>query len=163
MTSSLVPNQQSAMLNSNERETTYAMDHHFTFSFNAELQDGDAEPQGRNCLPFRACFYARGVSALIAPTSTMNAGCNVVDRGHLLIQRELETDYLRLAFPPPPAKQQASIRNRDWFCQLGSLRWSRWERSSEAFNSTPKDISNCTHTVLSLQFRVWSHNLLRST
>ena len=86
MASSLVPNQQSAVLNSNEREKTYAMDHHFTFSFNAELQDGDAEPQGRNCLPFQACFYARGVSALIAPTSTMNAGRNVVDCGHLLIQ-----------------------------------------------------------------------------
>ena len=83
MASSLVPNQQSAVLSRNERETTYAMDHHFTFSLNAELQDGDTEPQGRNC---RNCFYARGVSALIAPTSTMNAGCNVVDHGHLLIQ-----------------------------------------------------------------------------
>ena len=70
-------------------------------ALNAELQDGDAEPQGRSCLPFRGCFYARGVSALIAPTSMMNAGRNVVDRGHLLIQRELETDYLRLAFSPP--------------------------------------------------------------
>ena len=79
---------------------------HFTFSFNAELQDGDAEPQGQNCLPFRACFYARGVSALIAPTSMMNAGRNVVDRGHLLIQRELETDYLRLAFSPHEATSE---------------------------------------------------------
>ena len=76
------------------------------FSVNAELQDGDAEPQGRNCLPFRACFYARSVSALIAPTSTMNAGRNVVDRGHLLIQRELETDYLRLAFSPREATSE---------------------------------------------------------
>ena len=134
---------------------------HFTFSFNAELQDGDAEPQGQNCLPFWACFYARGVSALIAPTSMMNAGRNVVDHGHLLIQRELETDYLRLAFSP--TKQQANIINQHWFCQLGSLRWLRWERSSEAFNTTPKDASNCIHTVLSLQFRVWSRNLLRST
>ena len=134
---------------------------HFMFSFNAELQDGDAEPQGQNCLPFRACFYARGVSALIAPTSMMNAGCNVVDRGHLLIQRELKTDYLRLAFPP--MKQKANIINQHWFCQLGSLCWLRWERSSEAFNTTPKDASNCIHTVLSLQFRVWSRNLLRST
>ena len=79
---------------------------HFTFSFNAELQDGDAEPQGQNCLPFRACFYARGVSALIAPTSMMNAGRNVVDRGHLLIQRELETDYLRHSFFPHEATSE---------------------------------------------------------
>ena len=106
MASSLVPNQQSAVLNSNERETTYAMDHHFTFSFDTELQDGDAEPQGWNCLPFRACFYARSVSALIAPTSMMNAGRNVVDCGHLLIQRELETDYLRLAFFPCEATSE---------------------------------------------------------
>ena len=126
-------------------------------ALNAELQDGDAEPQGRNCLPFRACFYARGVSALIAPTSMMNAGRNVVDRGHLLIQRELETDHF------PPTKQQANIINQHWFCQLGSLHWLRWERSSGAFNTTPKDASNCIHTVLSLQFRVWSRNLLRST
>ena len=130
-------------------------------ALNTELQDGDAEPQGRNCLPFRACFYACGVSALIAPTSMMNAGCNVVDHGHLLIQRELETDYLRLAFSPREATSEHSKQH--WFCQLGSLHWLRAERSSEAFNTTPKDASNCIHTVLSLQFRVWSRNLLRST
>ena len=131
------------------------------FSFNVELQDGDAEPQGRNCLPFWACFYAHSVSALIAPTSTMNAGRNVVDRGHLLIQRELETAYLHLAFFP---REATSEHNKPALVlPVGFIALVEIERSSEAFNTTPKDASNCTHTVLSLQFRVWSRNLLRST
>ena len=130
-------------------------------ALNAELQDGDTEPQGRNCLPFRGCFYARGVSALIAPTSMMNAGHNVVDRGHLLIQRELETDYLRLAFSP---REATSEHNKPALVlPVGFIALVEMGKVIGGVQHHPEDASNCIHTVLSLQFRVWSRNLLRST
>ena len=63
------------------------------FEFNEE--DGR---EGGAGLPFKSCFYASDVCALIGPMSrNKDTGHNIVDRGHLLVQRELATDYLRIA------------------------------------------------------------------
>ena len=65
-----------------------------SFKYNKE----DGNPESILCLPFKSCFYARNVCALLGPMSkSKDSGRNVVDRGHLLVQRELCTYYLRVA------------------------------------------------------------------
>ena len=68
------------------------------FFFNAE-QEGNGGGGGAG-VRFRTSFYAKNVNVLMAPmTDNLGRhGRNVVDRGHALLQREIETDYLRLAF-----------------------------------------------------------------
>ena len=63
------------------------------FEFNEE-----DDREGGFGLPFKCLFYARNVCALLGPMSrSADTGTNIVDRGHLLVQRELSTDYLRIA------------------------------------------------------------------
>ena len=68
------------------------------FYFNAE-REGIVDGGGAG-VKFRTSFYAKNVNVLMAlMTDNLGRhGRNVVDRGHILLQREVETDYLRLAF-----------------------------------------------------------------
>ena len=77
------------------------------FFFNQELADGDVE---NGAVGFRTSFYARRVNVLLAPITEEHgeSGRNVVDRGHVLLQREVATDYLRLAFYKREARSEHS-------------------------------------------------------